>query len=221
MPQITLSAKVTGRTVALIDNIIISGYENKCFSSNITTSVSDHLPQFLIIENVKGQTYKVKTPKVTIQDYKNFNSESFQSNIKEIDWSLATENNDVDLGFETFFKVFSRTLVKHAPYKEIRKKNKIETLKPWITKGIKQSIKVRDRLYKDMTKTKNIQLCQIKEKSFKKYRNKIVDLIKIGSCTARNFLKKTREIPKLHGKGFIISYILKTAIELTFPLHYL
>ena len=110
MPQITLSAKVTGRTVALIDNIIISGYENKCFSSNITTSVSDHLPQFLIIENVKGQTYKVKTPKVTIQDYKSFNSESFQSNIKEIDWSLATENNDVDLGFETFFKLFSKTL---------------------------------------------------------------------------------------------------------------
>ena len=32
-----------------------------------------------------------------------------------------------------------------------------------------------------MTKTKNIQLCQIKEKSFKKYRNKIVDLIEINT----------------------------------------
>ena len=100
--------------------------------------------------------------------------------MKEIGWSLATENNDVDLGFETFFKLFSRTLDKHARYKEIRKKNGIETLKPWIIKGIKQSIKVRDRLYKDMTKTKNIQLRQIKEKFFKKYRNKIVDLIKIN-----------------------------------------
>ena len=54
------------------------------------------------------------------------------------------------------------------------------TLKPWITKGIKQSIKVRDRLHKDMIKTKNIPLHQIKEKSFKKYCNKIVDLIKIN-----------------------------------------
>ena len=116
---------------------------------------------------------------MAIWDYKNFNSKSFQSDIKEIDWSLATENNDVDLGFETFFKRFSKTLDKHASYKEI-KENEIETLKPWITKGIKQSIKVRDRLYKDMTKTKNIQLCQIKEKSFKKYCNKIVDLIKIN-----------------------------------------
>ena len=117
---------------------------------------------------------------MAIWDYKNFNSKSFQSDIKEIDWSLATENNDVDLGFETFFKHFSKTLDKHAPYKEIRKENEIETLKPWITKGIKQSIKVRDRLYKDMIKTKNIQLCQIKENSFKKCCNKVVDLIKIN-----------------------------------------
>ena len=42
--------------------------------------------------------------------------------MKEIGWSLATENNDVDLGFETFFKLFGRTLDKHARYKEIRKK---------------------------------------------------------------------------------------------------
>ena len=47
-------------------------------------------------------------------------------------------------------------------------------------KDIKKSIKVRDRLYKDMTITKNIQLRQIKEKSFKKYRNKIADLTKIN-----------------------------------------
>ena len=118
MPQITLPARVTGRTVILIGNILINSYENKCTSGNATTSVSDHLPQFLIIENFKGQTYKIKNPKTTIRDYKNFNSESFQSDIKEIDWSLAAENNDVDLGFETFFKLFSRTLDKRAPYKE-------------------------------------------------------------------------------------------------------
>ena len=45
-------------------------------------------------------------------------------------------------------------------------------------KSIKQSIKVKNRLYKDIIKTTNIQLCQIKEKSFKKYHNKIVDLKK-------------------------------------------
>ena len=110
MPQITLPNRVSGRTATLIDNTLINSYENKCTSSNIITSFSNHLLQFLITENFKGQTYKTKNPKVTIRDYKNLNSESFQSNIKEIHWSLATENNDVDLGFETFFKLFSKTL---------------------------------------------------------------------------------------------------------------
>ena len=124
MPQITLPARVTGRTVTLIGNILINSYENKCTSGNVTTSVSDHLPQFLIIENFKGQTYKIKNPKATIGDYKNFSSKCFQSNIKEIDWSLATENSDVGLGFETFFKLFCRTLDKHAPYNELIQKMK-------------------------------------------------------------------------------------------------
>ena len=63
MPQITLPTRVTGRTATLIDNALINSYENKCTSGNITTSVSDHLSQFLIIENFKGQTYKIKAPK--------------------------------------------------------------------------------------------------------------------------------------------------------------
>ena len=62
MLQITLPTRVTGRTTTLIDNMLINSYENKCSSGNITTSFSDHLPQFLIIENFKGQTYKIKKP---------------------------------------------------------------------------------------------------------------------------------------------------------------
>ena len=47
-------------------------------------------------------------------------------------------------------------------------------------KGIKQLIKVRDRLYKDNIRTNIIQLRQFKGKSFKKYRNKMVGLMKIN-----------------------------------------
>ena len=53
MPQITLPTRVTGRTAALIDNIVINSYEIDVTSGNITTSVSNLLPQFLIIENFK------------------------------------------------------------------------------------------------------------------------------------------------------------------------
>ena len=66
MPQITLPTRVTSRTTTLIGNILINSYENKCTSGNITTSIFDPLPQFLIIENFKGQTYKIKNPKAIL-----------------------------------------------------------------------------------------------------------------------------------------------------------
>ena len=66
MPQITLPARVTGRTATRIDNILINSYKNKCTFGSITTSVSDHLPQFLIIETFKCQD----KAKINIQDKK-------------------------------------------------------------------------------------------------------------------------------------------------------
>ena len=56
MPQIILPTRIRGRTATLIDNILINSYENKCTAGSITTSVSDHLQQFLIIENFKNHT---------------------------------------------------------------------------------------------------------------------------------------------------------------------
>ena len=46
-------------------------------------------------------------------------------------------------------------LDKHAPRKKcIRKEQKL-ALKPWVTNGIKKSISVREKLYKEMIKAKN------------------------------------------------------------------
>ena len=96
MPQITLLTRVTGTTATLIDNMLINSYENKCTSGNITASVTDHLSQFLIIENLQDKVQNIKSSKATILVYKIFKSKSFQSDIKVIDWSLATGNDDID-----------------------------------------------------------------------------------------------------------------------------
>ena len=59
--------------------------------------------------------------------------------------------------------------------------------KPWITNRIKTSIKVRDKLYKQMIKQKDAILKNQKQMLYKRYRNKIVDLLKI---TKEAFYKK-------------------------------
>ena len=48
--------------------------------------------------------------------------ESFKIDLQGIDWTFATHNNDVNLGFEAFLRLFNTTLDKHAPIKELKKK---------------------------------------------------------------------------------------------------
>ena len=52
-PQITLPTRVNEKSATLIDNIFVNNPSFKYLCGNITTSISDHLPQFIILENFK------------------------------------------------------------------------------------------------------------------------------------------------------------------------
>ena len=58
LPQITLSTRVAHKTTSLIDNIFTNNNEKRCYSVNITTSTSDHLSRFLVIEDF----YDLRSP---------------------------------------------------------------------------------------------------------------------------------------------------------------
>ena len=53
IPHITLPTRVAEKSATLIDNIFTNNYEHNCVSGNVTTYISDCLPQFLIIEDLK------------------------------------------------------------------------------------------------------------------------------------------------------------------------
>ena len=147
-PQITLPTRITKKTATLIDNIFVNGQAQKYNSGNITASIPDRLPHFTIIENVKVDNPANKTAATTYRDYKNFDMDSFKINFQGIDWTFATHNNDVNLGFDAFIRLFNTTLEKHAPIKELIKKEEKDKSKPWVPKGIKKSMSVRDKIYK-------------------------------------------------------------------------
>ena len=165
-PQITLPTRVTEKSATLIDNIFVNNPSFKYLPGNITTSISDHLPQFIILENVKGSNLKRGRISTTYRDFRYFNIDSFKRDLQEINWSFATENNDIDLGFETFFRLFNKALDRHAPIKKSTTKEEKIKSKSWITKGIKKSISIRDKLYKEMVKEKNILTKVLKHEFF-------------------------------------------------------
>ena len=49
-----------------------------------------NLPQFITIENGKGDKPAKKTAKTTYRDYKNFNMEPFKIDLQGIDWPHRT-----------------------------------------------------------------------------------------------------------------------------------
>ena len=89
IPQITLPTRVTKNSVTLIDNIFSDNHDHKCISGNTTTSISDHLPQVLIIGNLK-QTPLRKDVKISFKNIQSFNETDLQDELKELDWSVVT-----------------------------------------------------------------------------------------------------------------------------------
>ena len=60
MPQITLPTRVAQKSATLMDNILINRHEYKCISGNVTSFISDHLPQVLIFKNFKENNTTIR-----------------------------------------------------------------------------------------------------------------------------------------------------------------
>ena len=146
IPQITLSTQLNQKSAILIDNMFLSYHEHQCISGNLTTNISDHLPQFIIVENLLENIIDRKDYQTEHTDYQNFNTDVFKRDIDQIEWFLATGNTDVNLSFEIFLRLIEKTLDKHAPPKKTSRKKEKEKIKSWVTRGIRHSMEIRDKL---------------------------------------------------------------------------
>ena len=52
LPQITVPTRLTSNSTTLIDNIFLNTQEFETISGNILSSISDHLPQFVLIKKL-------------------------------------------------------------------------------------------------------------------------------------------------------------------------
>ena len=138
MPQITLPTRITEKTATLIDNILINNNVLNCISGNTTTSISDHLPQFIVLDSLLGTSTDADSSQISFRSFKNFNEENFSNDINEVSWTFATENNNINLGFETLLRLIDKTLDKHAPVKKCIRKERELPIKPCDTNGMKK-----------------------------------------------------------------------------------
>lgn len=102
-------------------------------------------------------TQALKSPSYTIRD------------IQAIDWENCFENlSDAN----SFYTNLSPIIDKHVPLRLLSRKEMKFKSKPWITQGLKTSIKIKKRLYKTFIRTRSTY----HHHKFKTYRNKTKSL---------------------------------------------
>ena len=77
-------------------------------------------------------------------------------------------------------------------------------------------MKIRDKFYKQMIKTKSKQQKLSKHTSYKKYRNKITELLRIRKQTSyciRKIGKIPREFGKIYMKLYLPGRVKKTVVH--------
>ena len=178
IPEITSPTRVSTKSKTLIDNIFSTDSPEEPISGNIITSISDHLAQFLLfpIEKTKGS----KKKEIYKRNFKSLTGNELIEDLKNIDWdkALRLNQNLTNKSFKLFFYIFETLLDTYAPLKKLSNSELKLHSKPWITHGIMRSIKIKDKIYKKLLKSKNSQQKEWLYSEFKRYRNRINILIR-------------------------------------------
>ena len=122
-PQITIPARITPRSKALIDNIFSNSADESSISGNLWYSISDHLAQFLINPEFKTKNNR-KQETIYKWNYSKNNLSNLKSELQNIDWSnvLKANQNNVEMSLENLLETINTLLDKHTPKKPITKK---------------------------------------------------------------------------------------------------
>ena len=217
LPYILLPTRITSHSKTIIDNIFSNHLSSEIISGNISSTISDHLPQFLIVPHIFSDPPSHKS-NIYERDWSNFNQEDFIMDYFAIDWPniLHLQNRDVNQSLESFLNSINTIMEEHAPLKKISKyKLKFKT-KPWITPGIQKSISIKNSYFKRYIKKKDpIHKSELHEK-YKQYRNSISTLLKRSKQNYyNNFFELNINNMKKTWKGIKSIISIKTATSNT------
>ncbi len=199
VPHITIPTRITPTSKTLIDNIFSNNLDFvRAKSGNITITISDHMPQFIIIPKTinrvfnKNEMYK--------RDTKHIDRVSFIADVININWDTVLEVNkcDPNYSFNNLDKKINDILDVYAPIRKLSKKELKGLSKPWITSGIRKSIKRRDKLLnKYINCNDNLRKKEL-HSEYKTLRNRIVSLIKANKNEhyRRFFAENSKDIRK-------------------------
>ena len=138
-PLITKPTRVTGNTATLIDNIFCNDVDCLDMMNGIFyNDISDHFPIFSI--NFKGHIADTKQY-ITRRMLTTKNISSFQDQLANADWNNIMSCSECQQGYSMFHKKYIKMYNDCFPVKTFSVEQKYRNRKPWLTEGMKNSIK--------------------------------------------------------------------------------
>ena len=152
-PHIIKPTRITDHTATLIDNIFFNSVDFDAISGNLIFDLTDHLSNFLIINDLKPSSKKEYLYR---RDFSNFNEQSFLSAFKKINWNQVFEDcDDIDQMFQSLYTKSNDIIDQFIPLKKLSRKEVRFKAKLWITSGLKTSVYKKNKLYKNYLKQRN------------------------------------------------------------------
>ena len=165
IPYILQPTRLTSHSKILINNIFSNAISHEVISGNITTTISDYLPQFSFVPNVLSNP-SCQNSNINERNWSKFVQQNFCLDYFDKDWSdlLQLDQQDVNLAINSLLDNMNSILDEHAPLKRVNKYKLKFKSKPWITPAIQKSISVKNNSLKIFINSK----IQKQRKSFMK-----------------------------------------------------
>ena len=195
-----MPTRITSHSKTLIDNIFSNDPNfSQGVSGNFTFSISDHLPQFLLMP--MESHYHPKKHNIFKRCNK-FVKEEVIADFIDVNWQevLSVHKMDTNFSMENFDNKVNEIIDKHAPLKRMNKKDFKIQAKPWITPGIIISIKRRDKLLNLYIRANDVNRKEELLSQYKYVRNQVVAIIRISKKSYyQNYFSENAKDIKKHG----------------------
>lgn len=141
-PVIDKPTRVTNESATLIDNIFHNRLNALIKSGIILADISDHYPVFMYTTHLAKQCHEQL---IKYRPFSETNRNAFKETISNINWDSIYDQIDAQEAYTEFYTILSDAYELHFPIK-LKKPTKSDQ-NPWLTTGIKKSIKYKNNLY--------------------------------------------------------------------------
>ena len=182
IPLINRPTRITNHTATIIDHIYTNNYnvDSKLLQGILITDVSDHFAIFHITINESKQE-TCDEPEL-IRQVNERNLAKYDNDIRNVNWSNVYECSDAQTAFTKFVDIHTNVFNRSFPIIPVKKRYRNRL--PWLTQGLKISIKTKNNLYKTQLKYPSA----FNFKKYSIYKNALTSQIKKAEKTTIKYL---------------------------------